>query len=138
MPTTAFRLGIQLTSFAPQGAAPADLLERHVELALAAEDAGFDTFWAMDHLVGLDAERAPDAWIPEGNMLLAALAARTRRINLGLLVGAVTFRKPALHAKMTTTLDILSGGRAVHGLGSAWHEGERRAAWTASSSTRPA
>ena len=50
----------------------------------------------------------------EGNTALAALAGRTERLNLGLMVGAVTYRNPALHAKITTTLDVLSGGRAIH------------------------
>lgn len=121
------RLGIQLTKFEPAGASPRTLLDRHVELARAAEAAGFDTFWVMDYLIGLDGQRGPDAWLPEGNMLLAAIAAGTERIDLGLLVAGVTFRNPAWHAKATTTLDVLSGGRAVHGVGAAWHEPEHRA-----------
>jgi alkanesulfonate monooxygenase SsuD/methylene tetrahydromethanopterin reductase-like flavin-dependent oxidoreductase (luciferase family) len=52
---------------------------------------------------------------------------RTTTLSLGLLVGAVTFRNPAYHAKLTTTLDVLSGGRAIHGVGAAWHEPEHRA-----------
>jgi alkanesulfonate monooxygenase SsuD/methylene tetrahydromethanopterin reductase-like flavin-dependent oxidoreductase (luciferase family) len=63
----------------------------------------------------------------EGNAVLAALAARTSRANLGLLVGGVTYRNPALLAKITTTLDVLSFGRAVLGIGAAWFEEEHRA-----------
>jgi alkanesulfonate monooxygenase SsuD/methylene tetrahydromethanopterin reductase-like flavin-dependent oxidoreductase (luciferase family) len=59
--------------------------------------------------------------------MLAALAARTSKLTLGLLVGGVTYRNPALHAKVTTTLDIISGGRAWHALGAAWFEDEHRA-----------
>jgi alkanesulfonate monooxygenase SsuD/methylene tetrahydromethanopterin reductase-like flavin-dependent oxidoreductase (luciferase family) len=63
----------------------------------------------------------------EGNTALAALAARTSTLNLGLLVGGVTYRNPALIAKITTTLDVLSGGRAIFGIGAAWLEDEQRA-----------
>ena len=63
----------------------------------------------------------------EGNTILAALAARTSKINLGLLVGGVTYRNPALVAKLTTTIDIISGGRAVLGIGAAWFEEEHKA-----------
>ena len=63
----------------------------------------------------------------EGNTILAALAARTSTINLGLLVGGVTYRNPALVAKLTTTIDIISGGRAVLGIGAAWFEEEHKA-----------
>jgi F420-dependent oxidoreductase-like protein len=63
----------------------------------------------------------------EGSTMLAALAARTERASLGLLVGGVTYRNPALHAKIATTLDIISGGRAWFGLGAAWFEDEHRA-----------
>jgi F420-dependent oxidoreductase-like protein len=62
----------------------------------------------------------------EGNTVLAALAARTRRMNLGLMVGGVTYRNPALLAKITTTLDVLSSGRAILGIGAAWFEDEHR------------
>ena len=63
----------------------------------------------------------------EGNTMLAGLAARTRTIALGLLVGGVGYRNPAQHAKITTTLDIISGGRAFHGIGAGWFEAEHEA-----------
>jgi F420-dependent oxidoreductase-like protein len=63
----------------------------------------------------------------EGNTVLAALAARTTRANLGLMVAGVTYRNPALLAKITTTIDVLSGGRAILGIGGAWYEDEHRA-----------
>ncbi len=59
--------------------------------------------------------------------MLAAIAARTTKLTLGLLVGSVTYRNPAIAAKITTTLDIISGGRAWHGLGAGWFEEEHRA-----------
>jgi alkanesulfonate monooxygenase SsuD/methylene tetrahydromethanopterin reductase-like flavin-dependent oxidoreductase (luciferase family) len=63
----------------------------------------------------------------EGNTVLAALAARTSTSSLGLMVGGVTYRNPALLAKITTTIDVLSSGRAVLGIGAAWFEEEHRA-----------
>jgi alkanesulfonate monooxygenase SsuD/methylene tetrahydromethanopterin reductase-like flavin-dependent oxidoreductase (luciferase family) len=63
----------------------------------------------------------------EGNATLAAIAARTSTINVGLLVGGVTYRNPAFLAKATTTIDVLSGGRAFLGLGAAWFEEEHNA-----------
>jgi len=63
----------------------------------------------------------------DGSTMLAGIAARTKTIALGLLVGGVTYRNPAQHAKITTTLDVISGGRAIHGLGAAWFEGEHLA-----------
>jgi F420-dependent oxidoreductase-like protein len=63
----------------------------------------------------------------EGNTVLAALAGRTSRANLGLMVAGVTYRNPALLAKITTTIDVLSGGRAILGIGGAWFEDEHRA-----------
>jgi alkanesulfonate monooxygenase SsuD/methylene tetrahydromethanopterin reductase-like flavin-dependent oxidoreductase (luciferase family) len=63
----------------------------------------------------------------EGSTMLAAIAARTTKLTLGLLVGSVTYRNPAIAAKTTTTLDIISGGRAWHGLGAGWFEEEHRA-----------
>ena len=63
----------------------------------------------------------------EGNTILAGLAARTSTIALGLLVGGVGYRNPAQHAKITTTLDVISGGRAFHGIGAGWFEAEHHA-----------
>ena len=63
----------------------------------------------------------------EGNMALAGIAARTSKARLGLLVGGVTYRNPALLAKMCTTLDVISGGRAWFGIGAAWFEAEHDA-----------
>ena len=63
----------------------------------------------------------------EGNTMLAGLAARTDTIALGLLVGGVGYRNPAQHAKITTTLDVISGGRAIHGIGAGWFEAEHEA-----------
>src|SRR4051794_3009451 len=106
---------------------PADrLFDRLVEIATTAENAGFSSISVMDHLHQIAVVGPEEHWMLEGNVALAALAARTQRVSLGLLVGGVTYRNPALHAKMTTTLDVISGGRAIHGLGAAWFESEHR------------
>ena len=81
----------------------------------------------MDHLHQIGPVGPPENYMFEGNSMLAAVAARTTTINLGLLVGGVTYRNPALVAKIATTLDIISRGRAVLGIGAAWFEEEHKA-----------
>ncbi|MGI8872248.1 MAG: LLM class flavin-dependent oxidoreductase [Candidatus Limnocylindria bacterium] len=86
------------------------------------DELGYDSLWTWDHLYPIvgDAEGP----IFEGWLTLAAWAQVTRKVTLGLMVGANTFRNPALVAKMATTLDHISGGRAVLGIGGAWFETE--------------
>jgi alkanesulfonate monooxygenase SsuD/methylene tetrahydromethanopterin reductase-like flavin-dependent oxidoreductase (luciferase family) len=92
---------------------------------LLADRLGYESLWTWDHLYPVEGEQ--DGPLLEGYMLLAAWAAITRRPTLGLMVGANTFRNPALVAKMVTTLDHLSDGRAVLGIGGAWFEPEHTA-----------
>jgi F420-dependent oxidoreductase-like protein len=95
------------------------------EAALRAEAAGVDSLWTWDHLNAI-----VGPWeqpILEGWTTLAGLAAITTRPTLGLMVGANTFRNPGLTAKLATTLDHISAGRAVLGLGGAWFEREHDA-----------
>ena len=101
--------------------------DRIVEAAQAAECAGFDAVSVMDHLHQIPPYMARHDPIPEAYVLLGALAARTSQVALGTLVTAVTYRNPALLAKMVTTLDLVSGGRAFLGLGASWNEDEYRA-----------
>ena len=90
------------------------------EVAQAADEAGLDSVWCVDHLVGIFEREGPfEAWTE-----ISAVAAITRRVRLGHLVLCVTFRPPALLAKMAATLDIISGGRLIVGLGAGWHEPE--------------
>jgi F420-dependent oxidoreductase-like protein len=95
------------------------------DAALAAEAAGWDSVWTWDHLLAIFGPWEQP--ILEGWMALAGLAPITRRVRLGLMVGANTFRNPGLTAKLATTLDQLSGGRAVLGIGGAWFEREHEA-----------
>ena len=86
-------------------------------VAAAAEDSGvFSALWLTDHLHS-PGPAGPAAPVPESHLVLAAVAARTRRLDLGLLAASVVYRNPALLAKMITTLDVLSGGRAILGIG---------------------
>jgi probable F420-dependent oxidoreductase len=100
----------------------ADLLE----MATAAETIGFDAIWISDHVGFGDPEGSwSGAW--ESWTLLSALAAATTRVRLGTYVSAAPFRNPALFAKMAETLDEVSGGRVILGLGAGWNEPEFRA-----------
>jgi alkanesulfonate monooxygenase SsuD/methylene tetrahydromethanopterin reductase-like flavin-dependent oxidoreductase (luciferase family) len=89
-----------------------------------AEALGFDHAWLVDHLV--DTDGAPEDGCLEGWTMLAAIAARTERIRLGVLVSSNTFRHPALLLKEAVTVDHISGGRVVLGIGTGWHEDEHR------------
>jgi F420-dependent oxidoreductase-like protein len=121
------RLGLQVPNFNFPDTKPEQLLDRLTEIASAAEAAGFDSMFVMDHLHQIPGVGPQTGWMLEGNTALAALAAHTSTLNLGLLVGGVTYRNPALMAKITTTLDVLSGGRLNFGIGAAWFEDEHRA-----------
>lgn len=95
------------------------------DLARRAEDGGADSIWVYDHLVlRLD---GGSRGIHEAWTLLSAIAAVTTRVELGTIVLATSFRPPALLAKMATTLDEVSAGRLILGLGCGWHEPEFRA-----------
>jgi F420-dependent oxidoreductase-like protein len=95
------------------------------DAAQAAEAAGWDSVWTWDHLLAIFGPWEQP--ILEGWTTLSATAAVTSRIRLGLMVGANTFRNPGLTAKLATTLDHVSGGRAVLGIGGAWFEREHDA-----------
>ncbi len=101
-------------------------------MALHAEAAGFDSLWVPDHLlfeVGelLSAPGEPRRGLWECWSVLASLAAVTTRVELGTAVACANFRNPALLAKMADTIDEISGGRFILGLGGGWHEPEFQA-----------
>ncbi len=96
-----------------------------LEAGIRADRLGYDTLWTWDHLYPIvGASNGPNY---EGWLTITAWAARTEHVRIGLMVGANTFRNPALVAKMATTLDHISGGRAILGIGGAWFEEEHEA-----------
>jgi len=100
----------------------ADLLA----MARTAEEAGFDSLWVADHLIfRFENEEPRGPW--ECWSLLSALAAVTTRVEIGPMVSCTAFRNPALLAKIADTVDEISGGRLILGLGAGWHEPEYRA-----------
>lgn len=120
-------LGLQIPNYTFPGVSNDRLFEHVAVLATAAENAGFDSVWVMDHFYQLPNIGPGSDPMLEGYTVLAGLAARTRKVRLGTLVSGVTYRNPALLAKMVTTLDIVSAGRAICGIGAAWKEDEHRA-----------
>jgi len=118
------KFGVQLPNFS--GVDPAGLFDHVAGLATTAEEAGFDSVWVMDHFYQLPPLGGPDQPMLEAYTLLGALAARTQRVQLGTLVTGVTYRNPALLAKIVTTLDVISGGRAILGIGAAWYDVEHQ------------
>jgi len=95
------------------------------DAAIAADDAGWDSVWTWDHLMAIFGPWEQPIF--EGWSVLAGLGPVTTRVRLGLMVGANTFRNPGHVAKLATTLDHISGGRAVLGIGGAWFEREHDA-----------
>ena len=117
-------LDLHLPNFNYPGVGPEALFEKLVDIATAAEAAGFTSVSLMDHYHQIPPVGPPRNYMFDGSTMLAGLAGRTKTIALGLLVGGVTYRNPAQHAKITTTIDIISGGRAFHGIGAGWFEAE--------------
>jgi F420-dependent oxidoreductase-like protein len=116
--------GLHMPTFTFPDTPPERLLERVVDLACAAEQAGFGLVTVMDHFYQIPGIGPATDPMLEGYTTLAALAARTTRVKLGTLVTGVTYRNPAVLARTATTLDVLSGGRTIFGIGAAWHDVE--------------
>jgi F420-dependent oxidoreductase-like protein len=103
---------------------PAGLAGTLAETARVAEESGASLFTLMDHWFQMEVLGGPAEPMLEGYTGLGYLAGRTERMTLGLLVTGVTYRHPGLLAKTATTLDVLSGGRALLGIGAAWYDRE--------------
>src|ERR1700761_7382727 len=122
----AMKLGIHFMNFTHPGGAGA-LRGALGDTAVAADQAGIDWFTAMDHWFQMEQFQTAHDPMLEGYSVLNFVAAKTERVQLGLLVTGVTYRYPGLLAKTVTTLDVLSGGRAFLGIGAAWYEREHLA-----------
>jgi F420-dependent oxidoreductase-like protein len=119
------RLGIHFVNFTLPGE-PDTLASTLAATAREAEAAGCSTFTMMDHWFQMEEFAAAQDPMLEGYTSLGYLAGLTRSITLGLMVTGVTYRQPGLLAKIVTTLDVLSGGRAQLGIGAAWYEREHK------------
>jgi F420-dependent oxidoreductase-like protein len=116
-----------MPNFTFPGAGPEELFERVANVASIGERSGFDSVWVMDHFYQLPLLGPIEHEMLESYTLLGALAARTSTARLGTLVTGVTYRNPAILAKEVTTLDVISKGRAVLGIGAAWFDVEHEA-----------
>jgi F420-dependent oxidoreductase-like protein len=119
------QLGIHFVNFTLPGA-PGTLRSTLAATARAAEEVGCARFTLMDHWFQMEQFATSQDPMLEGYTALGFLAGLTERMDLGLLVTGVTYRHPGLLAKIVTTLDVLSGGRAFLGLGAAWYEREHK------------
>jgi F420-dependent oxidoreductase-like protein len=118
--------GFHMPTFTFPGVPNDRMFDRVAENAKAAEKAGFDLVTVMDHFYqirGIGPETEP---MMEAYTTLSALATQTSRVKLGTLVTGVTYRNPALLVKQVTTLDVISKGRAILGIGAAWNEDEHK------------
>jgi F420-dependent oxidoreductase-like protein len=119
------KIGLHISNFTwPEGAPRLGAVL--ADIATAADEAGFERISVMDHVWQIGPIGPPEMEMLEAYTALGFLAAHTRRAKLLTLVTGVTYRDPGLLAKAVTTLDILSGGRAVLGIGAAWNEEESR------------
>jgi len=122
----ALSFGLQLPRFSWSGG-PSDLRPRLTAIARSAEEAGFESLWVMDHFLQIPPMGREWEDMLESYTTLGFLAGVTETATLGTLVTGVTYRNVAHLAKIVATLDVLSGGRAVCGIGAAWFEREHRA-----------
>ena len=120
------KVGLQISSFTWPGGTP-EIGPTLARVVRQADDLGFDSLWVMDHFFQIRGVGKPEEPMLEGMTALGYIAAHTTRARLGLMVGGVHYRDPGLWIKATTTLDVLSGGRAWLGIGAAWNEEESRA-----------
>jgi F420-dependent oxidoreductase-like protein len=119
------KLGLHYWNYSTP-ADPAAIASTLAETARIAEQAGLSTFTVMDHYFQMEGMADVDEPMLEGYTTLGYVAAKTERMTLGLLVTGVMYRHPGLLAKIVTTLDVLSGGRARLGIGASWYEREQR------------
>ncbi len=119
------RLGLQVPDFTWPGS-PQSLGTTFAGVARNVEASGMASLWVMDHFFQISMVGPPEHEMLEGYSALAFAAGVTERISLGTMVTGVTYRHPGVLVKTVTTLDVLSGGRAILGIGAAWNEEEHR------------
>jgi F420-dependent oxidoreductase-like protein len=117
------KFGIQIPSFTWPGGAE-EIGPTLARIARQADDIGVDSIWVMDHFFQIRGVGPAEDPMLEGWTTLGFMAAQTKRARLGLMVGGIHYRNPALWVKAATTLDVLSGGRAWLGIGAAWNQAE--------------
>ena len=118
------RMALQIPNFTYPNTPPAALFDRISASTREAEASGFDAVFVMDHFYQLPMLGPTHHEMLEAYPLLGALAAQTQRVRLGTLVAGNTYRNPAHFAKIVTTLDVVSRGRAILGIGAGWFEPE--------------
>ena len=119
------KVGLHISNFTWDDG-PAELRFRLAEIAQRAEQSGVDRISVMDHVWQIGPIGPPDHEMLEAYTALGWLAAKTERVKLLTMVTAVVYREPGLLAKAMSTLDVLSGGRSILGIGAAWNEDESR------------
>jgi F420-dependent oxidoreductase-like protein len=124
--STTLRFGLTISSFTWPGEV-GDIAATLARIAADAEEAGFDSIWVMDHVIQIP--QVGRQWEPmlDSTTALGFLAAATERVRLGTLVTGISYRNVAHVGKIAATLDVLSGGRAMCGLGAAWFDREHTA-----------
>ena len=117
------KIGLHLSDFTFSNG-PGRLADDLTRIVVAAEDAGFARVSVMDHVWQISVHGPPEHEMLEAYTTLGYIAARTSRVDLLAWVTVVTYREPGLLAKIVSTLDVLSGGRAWLGIGAGWNEDE--------------
>ena len=122
------KFGLQVMKFNWPGS-PENIGATLAEIAQAVDESGFSSLWVMDHFFQMDMPQMgvkPEEPMFDGYTALAYMAARTKAVRLGTLVTGVNYRQPGHLIKTVTGLDVLSGGRAILGIGAGWYEREAR------------